>query len=478
MSLKIIVIVSLLVILSVYVAFLNPQSIEISLTQSQVFHIPTAIFFFISVLVGVVASVITYFTASVKDVFSDLCEAMDRKRKERERLRWEILLEKGANALLAGNNDKALKFYGKIIRDNHMHVPALIQMGSVYRKQRNLDRAIQLHQSAHEYAPKNLQALFELADDYGAADMSAQQLQTLEKIRNQDGKIILAHTKKRDAYIKVENWRGAVDAQNRVVNLTDKREDKEKEKKYLARLLFNKACEHIEKGQSDTAISEFKNALKADPDCLPAHVKLGDLYANTGRESLAMKTWKHGFERTGSAACLMRWQQTMLEHKQDKEVIKTYETALKNSQPGEKENLAALLASRYLESGEPAKAIECLRNYGTEDSVKHALLLSNALTEQEETEAAQTTLDVLIQRLRRETIDYICGDCGSVTERWRAYCEECGSWNSLTCRFQLAEVATQIADNAPIATPEAPETPEENTDEAEAKKESETPVAG
>ncbi len=367
---------------------------------------------------------------------------MTRKRKEKERLQWDILMEKGSNASLCQNYEQAAHAFKKIISENPTHAGALLQLGTVYRNLKDYDRAIHIHSSLCESAPDNLAALYELAEDYAGAGKIDEQVQTLKKIRNKDTRSSRPLISMIAALEKNKDWRGLCDIQNKIVSLAKIGAERNQANHKLAEYTFNKALDHFSTAQYETALNELRRALKVDPNCIPAYVKLGDAHMQSGKIAQAIKSWKAGFQQTGSISCLARWQSAMKQSgikNYQSEVIKTYETAIKDPSSSSKENLVLMLVAFYLDDGNVDAAIAALKTHGEATSLKQALLLASAYQEQGSNAEAEEILSSLSLKARHQNLEYVCSDCGAVTKDWAHHCEKCSSWNSLVCQFSLPE---------------------------------------
>jgi len=436
-SIKIIVTVTVLTLLSIYVAFLNPQKIDFHLTQHDTLHMPMVIFFLGSIMAGVLSSLLIYWFSQIKRTFSDVGESMARKRKEKERLQWDILMEKGVNANLCESYEQAAHFFKKIISENPSHPAALLQLGAVYRNLKDYDRAIHIHSGLCESAPENIAALYELAEDYASAGKVEEQVQILKKIRNKSSRSALPLTKMREALEKNKDWTALCDIQNKIVSQAKIGEERNQANHKLAQYTFNKALMHFSASQNETAQNELRRALKVDPNCIPAYMKLGDSHMEAGNPTLAIKTWKAGYQQTGAILCLARWFSAMKQGNNQKEIIATFESAVKASGTNPNENLIMMLAAYYMETGHVDSAIATLTTHSKSTSIQQTLLLASAYKEQGNSTAAEEVLSSLTNKVRHQVLEYICKVCNTVTENWSHQCEKCSSWSSLACKLSL-----------------------------------------
>ena len=448
MSIKIIVTVTVLTLLSIYVAFLNPQKIDFHLTQHDTLHMPMVIFFLGSIMAGVLSSLLIYWFSQVKRTISDVGESMARKRKEKERLQWDILMEKGVNASLCESYEQAAHFFKKIINENPTHSAALLQLGAVYRNLKDYDRAIHIHSSLCESSPENIAALYALAEDYADAGKVEEQVQVLKKIRNKSSRSALPLTKMREALEKNQDWAALCDIQNKIVSQAKIGEERNQANHKLAEYTYKKALKHFSDAQNETALNELRRAIKVDPNCVPAYMKLGDAHMEAGNPTLAIKTWKAGFQQTGAILCLTRWQSAMKQGDHQKEIIATFESAVKASGATPNENLILMLAAYYMDNGQVGSAIETLKTHSKSTSIQQALLLASAYQEQGSNTEADEVISSLTGKVRHQVLEYVCKVCNTVSENWSHHCEKCSSWNSLACKLSLSETVEPAVTEA------------------------------
>ena len=181
----------------------------------------------------------------------------------------------------------------------------------------------------------------------------------------------------RDIYVKQKNWKKVCPLQKKVLPmLRDKNEEWKKEQANLGQFFFELGKQYLQESNRDSAISTFKQALRASEQCLPAYLSLGDAYLESGKQKQALKIWKTGFQKTGHKACLVRSQIALRESDDIQELMHTYEESLETSE--ERPLLVLLLSTFYLEHGLEDKAQQLLQNNSPEHPLLHSLLLENA----------------------------------------------------------------------------------------------------
>jgi lipopolysaccharide assembly protein B len=433
-TLKNIIFLIIFTLLSVYIAFLNPHEVEVYLTQAFSLHMPMVILLLGFILVGVIVAIVLNWVLKVKSSWGNL-KSYFREKQNQKRGQWcASHFEKAENALAGGNLEKAKALFNKVLEEFPNHVGALDGAGKIERLQGHTDRALELHLKATQIDPGNLKVLDHLAEDYSHTGLSTKEIQTLEKIRRvePDSPVVLSRI--RDSYLEKQDWKNASEIQKRVISLTRDKNQQAKEQRLSGQITYQKGLLHWEKGQVDSAISEFKKALRADDKCLPAYITLGDAFLKSGDKKNAIKTWQSGLSFTHSPLCLLRIQKVLQESDNLKDLIKIYQNAIQSSNNSVKDKYVLLLGVLYLEKGETEEAIQVLETVKPEKSVLHSILLANAYQQKQDNPKMEEATLSAFSIARESLSEVVCGECKTSFEEWSSHCPECKAWNSLSPR--------------------------------------------
>ena len=248
----------------------------------------------------------------------------------------------------------------------------------------------------------------------------------------QDSPVVLSRI--RDSYLEKQDWKNASEIQKRVISLTRDKNQQAKEQRLSGQITYQKGLLHWEKGQVDSAISEFKKALRADDKCLPAYITLGDAFLKSGDKKNAIKTWQSGLSFTHSPLCLLRIQKVLQESDNLKDLIKIYQNAIQSSNNSVKDKYVLLLGVLYLEKGETEEAIQVLETVKPEKSVLHSILLANAYQQKQDNPKMEEATLSAFSIARESLSEVVCGECKTSFEEWSSHCPECKAWNSLSPR--------------------------------------------
>jgi lipopolysaccharide biosynthesis regulator YciM len=434
-SLRLIIAFAFFTLLTLYFTFLNPGDIEIHLTQDTSFSLPVSVFLLISVLIGVLLTSIFTSYSQIKNTFQRFLKTRSWENKTRRRKQGEKLYQKAENALKGGHGDKALSLFNKILNGNPKHVASLIQLGNLYRKMGKTVQALEAHQKAVNADRGNPQALQCLAEDFATAGQWNKAIDALKQARYLEPDSLFTLRKLREAYRKQNAWNLVLQIQKSILSHVSNAKELEQEKEYSSQIAYLRGCELIDQEQIEPAISELKRAIKENSKSLPPYVKLGDLYQQNGNSKAAIKTWKSGFEITGSNICLLRLREAYEQAEQPGEVIKLYQEAVRTSQNSKKETLVLTLAGLYLDQGKMEEAMQTLWSISSPSIPAH-LLLIKAHQDKHEAEKADQVTRAALKKLTTSLSRFVCRQCNSEFDQWSGICPECQAWDSLDSAIQ------------------------------------------
>jgi lipopolysaccharide biosynthesis regulator YciM len=436
-SLRLIIAFVFFTLLTIYFTLLNPGDVEIHLTQNTSFPLPAAVFLLISILIGVLLTSIFTGYSQIKSAFLHFLETRSLENKSRLHEKWEKLYQKAENALKGGHGDKARSLFNKILNSNPKHIPSLIQVGNLYREMGKTVQAIEAHQKAVTVDRDNLQALQCLAEDFATAGQLNKAIDALKQARHLEPDSLFTLRQLREAYRKQNDWNLVLQIQKSIMSHVSDARELEQEKEYSSQIAYLRGCELIDQQQIEPAISELKRAIKENSKSLPPYIKLGDLHQQNDNSKAAIKTWKSGFEITGSNICLLRLRTAYEQAGNTDEVIKLYQEAVRASQNSKKETLALTLAGLYLDQGKMEEAMQTLWSISSPSIPAH-LLLIKAHQDKNEAEKADQVTRAALQKFTTSLSRFVCRQCNSKFDQWSGVCPECQAWDSIDSAIQYA----------------------------------------
>ncbi|MEK9629846.1 MAG: tetratricopeptide repeat protein [Nitrospinota bacterium] len=350
----------LFVFISIYVAFLNPHESTFHLTQSQTFTLPTVVLLLAAVFTGVLFSVTIFWTSNIKNSFSRWKSNLQKSRSEKKRNKIEALFKNAENFFHSGRLEKALSLVDKVIDAAPDHVRALGLKGKILCSQGKKNLAANFQQKALQKDPQNLSVLLDLVETYSQADQTEDEINLLKKIHRENPKAVQPLVQLRDAFLKQEDWKSVLTAQDKILPLV--RENKQRwneELKNKSRFLLARGKQSWDEEKRDPAISDFKQSIKAWSKNSEAHLHLGDAYLAMGKPKVALKKWFTGFEESQDIACLTRAQKVYNGTEDPQALIEIYQKAINSKEQQENYKFVLMLAILYLEhdQAENAKSV-------------------------------------------------------------------------------------------------------------------------
>ena len=435
MSLRLIITFAFFALLTLYFTFLNPGEIEIHLTRNTTFSVPVPVFLLIAVLIGILLTTLFTGYRQIKSAFKHFLETRSLENQNQRLEQWEKLHQNAENALKGGHADKALSLFKKILNKNPEHIASLIQVGNLYREKGDHLKALEAHQKAVDTDRENPQAFQCLAEDYAASGQLEKSVEALKQAHHLEPDSLFTLRKLREAYRKQNAWNLVFQTQKSILSHVSNAKELEQEKDYSSQIAYFRGCELIDQKQIEPAISELKRAIKESPKSVPPYIRLGDLYQQNEDVKAAIKTWKSGFEATGSDICLLRLRAAYEQAQQPDQVIKLYQEAVRASQNSKKETRVLTLAGLYLDRGNMEEAMQALWSISSPSIPAH-LLLIKAHRDKNEAEKADQVIQAALKKLTTSLSKYVCRQCNSEFDQWSGICPKCQAWDSFDSALQ------------------------------------------
>jgi len=234
----------------------------------------------------------------------------------------------------------------------------------------------------------------------------------------------------RDALIERRRFAEALEIQARVVQAAP-REERAAEATVLAGLHCEIGRERLEKDDRAGAISHLKDALRAQPDFVPAALLLGEAHLKAGEPREALRVWERAAEGPQPALpVLSRIEQLHRSEGRPTRMISLYQDALAR-QP---DNLALAfgLGRVYFELAmldEAAEQFQKMEVRAPELPLIHAYLGAILERRGQFRDAMEEYRRALRQSDRIEWPHH-CAACGATHARWVDRCPACRRWNT------------------------------------------------
>jgi tetratricopeptide (TPR) repeat protein len=234
----------------------------------------------------------------------------------------------------------------------------------------------------------------------------------------------------RDALIARGRFAEALEIQARVVQAAA-REERAAEGIVLAGLHYEIGRERLEKEDRAGAISQLKDALRAQPDFVPAALLLGEAHLKAGEPREALRVWERAAEGAQPALpVLSRIEQLHRSEGRPTRMISLYQDALAR-QP---DNLALAfgLGRVYFELAmldEAAEQFQKMEVRAPELPLIHAYL-GAILERRGQFRDAMEEYRRALRESDRIEWPHRCAACGAAHARWVDRCPTCRCWNT------------------------------------------------
>lgn len=234
----------------------------------------------------------------------------------------------------------------------------------------------------------------------------------------------------RDALIERRRFTEALEVQTRVAQEAP-REKRAAEEAILAGLHYEIGRERLEKNDRTAAVSHLKDALRAQPDFVPAALLLGEAHLKAGEPRDALRVWERAAEGPQPALpVLARIEQLHRAEGRPTRMISAYQQALAR-QP---DNLALAfgLGRVYFELAmldEAAEQFQKMEVRAPELPLIHAYLGAILERRGQFRDAMEEYRRALKQSDRVEW-PHRCAACGAAHARWVDRCPACRRWNT------------------------------------------------
>jgi len=234
----------------------------------------------------------------------------------------------------------------------------------------------------------------------------------------------------RDALIERGRFAEALEIQARVMQ-TAPREERAAESTVLAGLHYEIGRERLEKQDRTGAIAHLKDALRAQPDFVPAALLLGEAHLKAGEPREALRVWERAAEGPQPALpVLSRIEQLHRSEGRPTRMISLYQDALAR-QP---DNLALAfgLGRVYFELAmldEAAEQFQKMEVRAPELPLIHAYL-GAILERRGQFRDAMEEYRRALRESDRIEWPHRCAACGAAHARWIDRCPTCRRWNT------------------------------------------------
>ena len=418
-------ILMVIVIAFSYFAFYNQDVATLKLWKGQEVNLPIVGVVLISMVLGAAVILLLFGLRGIRRTYGQIQAGIVKKRREKA----EELYNKGVDAHLSGNMQKATKLLKDAVSKDSEFLLPFFRLGTVYLEQGEVKKAIDLHRKALEEHPDNLRVLLFLVDDYMEIGQLGEAADVLRKIISRDDSNRAALAALRDIQEQQRDWSGAVQSQNRLIKLAGKDDESFKR---LRGLRYQMALDLLENGDTEKGTRILKEIIKEDPGFLSASVTLGETYIRGGKIQDGVKVLLEGYRRHRNPVFLQVMEDKLIKHENPARLVKTVRGMMEQSPEDVFLTLFyGKICLRLEMIDEGYLALHKVESMGYESALLYALL-GEINTRRERFEEAVEEFRRYVKLSDGYSPRFVCSKCGIISGRWNAKCESCGLWNSYT----------------------------------------------
>lgn len=420
--------VILLLAITAILTFFNIDPVTITVWHGQIYELPKIGLILIPFGAGAILVFCAYL---VRDARKYIEGWKDTKIKKKQ-ARIQDLYSKGANALLAGQYSDAREFFTKLLEEDPVHGYALMRRGEVALHDGQTEDAVDYFTRARDGEPRNLEILFGLARGFEAAGKQEDAMGIYDRILRMDENNLAALVGKRTVFERLDRWEEVNDLQRKIIKLQSDSRGREREQKNLLGYRYELGRSHLEAGQLDKAIKDFRTTLKLDRQFVPGHLGQAEARLRQDQTDKAVETLEKSYHETGSLTILVRLEDLFLGLGDPNRIIALYQKALASDPLDQR--LQFFLGKLYYRLEMLDDAFELLKRIDTagEHYPHLSKLLGNIYLRRGNAEEAAAAYRKAMRWNKRLMVPYCCSACGYRTNDWSGRCTQCGRWDTYT----------------------------------------------
>ncbi len=409
-----------------YVRELNPGTVTLRLGPTEAFDLNPVSLILLSMALGALIVILTVGVRETRHLILTWRTSRLTRRKEKV----DALHREGAHAVVSKRTTEAIGLFQRALTLDPNHVDSLLWLGNLYRAEQNLSEAIRLHRKARSIDEHNIDVLFALARDLEAAKRFEEALQALQEILRFDAANLTALIRKRELYIRLEQWLEAMEIQHRILKSRLPEQDQVTEAGVLVGLTYEVGRQLLERGHPEKARRYFRSAMKRDKAFLPAYIGLSEILIHEGKTKNAAEILEKVYGRTGNIILLHRLEELYLEMGEPSEIIRVYqEAAQRHPQDPALKFYLGKLYYRLEMVDEAFDVLSTLEAPQDQTSDFHKIM-ANLYLRKHHMEEAVDELKKALGFRKRVVVPYVCTRCRQESSDWSGRCQACGLWNT------------------------------------------------
>jgi lipopolysaccharide biosynthesis regulator YciM len=407
-----------------YLTSINPGRVPLVLGPDWRFDVPVMALAVAAFLLGAAVALLL---GLVRDLNRSYRGYLGMRRARRDAGLSEVY-HRGVDAQLAGRVLEAAEAYAEVVRREPGHGEAHSRLGELEMERGDAKAALNHHLQALR-ADERPETLLAAAQAYRRAGRPEDAAALYDAVLKQDRNHVTALRGLRDVGSETGRWADALRAQERLLALASPA-DRGSESGWLAGIHYEIGRARLGAGDASGAVAAFREALRAEPDFLPALVALGDGHLKAGDRKAAIRAWERALEAQPAVPLLSRLDQAYRGEGRPTRMIALHQQAAAR-QP-DNTSLAFSLGRVYFDLSmldEAADQLQKVEVRAPDLAVVHAYL--GAVFERRG--QAREAFEEYRRALRLAgSFDWPhrCTACGARHAGWVDRCPACHRWNT------------------------------------------------
>ncbi len=411
-----------------YFAALNTISVPFYWGPGKFKELPLMFLLYISFGIGVLISLLSVLARDTIKAYKNY-----KKKKEEEVKRLaEELYNQGVDEMIKGNLGDAEKKFQESLQKNAENIKVYLRLSEIREKENKLREAVDILLKARERWSDNIDIAFRLARYYERLQEFNSAVDILNKLIAQDNENIEAMRMLRDIYARNDFLESAYRTQKEIMKISRKTSSYFVERKLLAQFKFGYVKEILKSDDYDKAIKKSFDVIKLDPEFVPAHVLLGEIYLkHKNSPEKASEVWENAYMEIKHPVFLIKLEEMYLEQEKPSEALAVFKNLLlKNPDDPLLTFFYAKLCLRLEMLDDAIEQLNSLEGKGISSTYLHLLMA--------EAHARKGNYYHSVNEFRKATeiankiiIPFTCSSCGAESKEWNATCKKCGEINTL-----------------------------------------------
>lgn len=332
--------------------------------------------------------------------------------------------------LLEGKKTESIEKLRETVKQNTDNIMAYILLGDVYRESDDPSRAVKIHRNLlvrSDLKPEDKDKTMQhLVKDYRATGEIDKAIATAEMLYQKQKKNPDLAQLLLDLYISKGDWDKAF-FHHQAMN----RWQKAKGQEALALFKVEAGLALTKKNGEHEGRIRFREAIKLDKKCIPAHLYLGDSYFRVNRKQDALSVWTDFALKQPENAhyAFSRLEEVLYELGRYGEIESIYQKIA--SKKVKDEAVYQRLIELYIKLGklQEASRLSQERLELNPTSSHYRYIQIQLLAQRNTQKALDEALHLLEDTVSRNPI-FECKTCGLVSDEPIWYCPKCHQWNS------------------------------------------------